>query len=134
MLKQSFDSVNLFKKSLDASWMKNTAITKNIANINTPGYKREVVEFDSVLKNYLDSNSSKMAVTNEKHIGIANSVTGLDPKVTKEVDTSFRIDENNVNIDVEMTEFSKNIIKYNAMTQQVTSQLKRIRLAIRDGR
>lgn len=134
MLKQSFDSVNLFKKALDASWMKNTTITKNIANINTPGYKREVVEFDSVLKKYLDQDSSKMTLTNEKHIGVAGSVDGLTPKVVKDSDTSFRIDENNVNIDVEMTEFSKNLIKYNAMTQQVSSQLKRIRLAIRDGR
>lgn len=134
MLKNSLGSVDLFKKVLDASWLKNETITKNMANINTPGYKRETVEFDSLLKTYLNQNGSAMKVTNDKHYAIPNAPNGLEPKVTKVTDTNFRNDENNVNIDVEMTEFSKNMIKYNAMTQQVSSQLKRIRLAIRDGR
>lgn len=134
MLKESFGSVDLFKKVLDASWLKSSSISKNIANINTPGYKREVVEFDSLLKNYLDQSSSKMAVTNEKHMAFHNQANGLEPTVTKVQDTSFRKDQNNVNIDVEMTEFSKNLIKYNAMSQQVSYQLKRVRMAIRDGR
>lgn len=134
MLKNSLGSVDLFKKVLDASWLKNEAITKNMANINTPGYKRETVAFDNVLKTYLNQNNSAMTVTNEKHYRIANAPNGLEPKLEKVTDTNFRNDENNVDIDVEMTEFSKNMIKYNAMTQQVSGQLKRIRMAIRDGR
>lgn len=134
MLKESFGSVDLFKKVLDASWMKNTTISKNISNINTPGYKREVVEFDTLLKNYLNQGSSKMTVTNDKHMAFPNQTNSLEPKISKVVDTSFRKDQNNVNVDVEMTEFSKNLIKYNAMTQQVTNQLRRVKMAIRDGR
>jgi flagellar basal-body rod protein FlgB len=134
MLKQSFESVDLFKKVLDASWLKSTAISKNIANVNTPGYKREVVEFDSILKNYLDQSNTKMKITDPKHIAVHNQPNGLEPQVRKLEDTSFRKDQNNVNIDVEMSEFSKNLIKYNAMTQQVTANLKRLRLAVRDGR
>lgn len=134
MLKQSFQSVDLFKKVLDASWLKNETITRNISNINTPGYKREVVEFDSLLKEYLDSDGGKLAVTNENHIPLSGGSNALEPSVKQVTDTSFRNDGNNVNIDVEMTEFSKNMIKYNAMSQQVSNQLKRIRMAIRDGR
>ncbi len=134
MLKQSFQSVDLFKKVLDASWLKNETITRNISNINTPGYKREVVEFDNVLKEYLDTNGGKLAVTNEKHMPLSAGSQSLEPTTKQITDTSFRNDGNNVNIDVEMTEFSKNLIKYNAMSQQVSNQLKRIRMAIRDGR
>lgn len=134
MLKDSFGSIDLFKKVLDASWLKNTTISDNIANVNTPGYKRKVVEFDSLLKNYLDQSNSSMAVTNEKHFKIHNQPNTLEPKISTVEDTSFRKDENNVNVDVEMTEFSKNLIKYNAMSQQVTAELKRLRMAIRDGR
>lgn len=134
MLKQSFGSVDLFKKVLDASWLKNTTISRNIANVNTPEYKREVVEFDGLLKKYLDQDGSKMTVTNEKHMSFANQPNGLEPKVSRVSDRSFRNDGNSVNVDVEMTEFSKNLIKYNAMTQQVSNQLKRVRMAIRDGR
>lgn len=134
MLKDSFGSIDLFKKVLDASWLKNTTISDNMANVNTPGYKRKVVEFDSLLKNYLDQSNSSMKVTDEKHFKIHNQSNTLEPKVTTLQDTSFRKDENNVNVDVEMTEFSKNLIKYNAMSQQVTAELKRVRMAIRDGR
>lgn len=134
MLKDSFGSIDVFKKVLDASWLKNTTISDNIANVNTPGYKRKVVEFDSLLKNYLDQGSNSMTVTNEKHFKIHNQTNNLEPKITTVEDTSFRKDENNVNVDVEMTEFSKNLIKYNAMSQQVTAELKRVRMAIRDGR
>ena len=134
MLNQSFKRVDLLNKVLDASWLKNTSISKNIANVNTPGYKREVVEFDSLLKNYLDQSNSKMATTNEKHFALHNQPNGLEPRVKKLEDTSFRKDQNNVNVDVEMSEFSKNLIKYNAMTQQVSGNLKRLRMAIRDGR
>lgn len=135
MLNDSFNRIDLFKKVLDASWLKNTTISDNIANVNTPGYKRKVVEFDSLLKNYLDQNSNNsMSITNERHFKIHNQSNTLEPKISTVKDTSFRKDENNVNVDVEMTEFSKNLIKYNAMTQQVTADLKRIRMAIRDGR
>ncbi len=134
MLKDSFGNVDLFKKVLDASWLKNTTISDNIANVNTPGYKRKVVEFDSLLKNYLDQGNNRMAVTDEKHFRIHNQSNSLEPSVSTVKDTSFRKDENNVNVDVEMTEFSKNLIKYNSMTQQVSGELKRIRMAIRDGR
>ncbi len=134
MLKDSFGSIDLFKKVLDASWLKNTTISDNIANVNTPGYKRKVVEFDSLLKNYLEQGNNSMAVTNEKHFRVHNQSNALEPTVNTVQDTSFRKDENNVNVDVEMTEFSKNLIKYNAMSQQVTGELKRLRMAIRDGR
>ncbi len=134
MLKQSFQRVDLMNKVLDASWLKNTSISKNIANVNTPGYKREVVEFDSLLKNYLEQSNSKMKVTNEKHFTMHNQPNGLEPQVKKLEDTSFRKDQNNVNVDLEMSEFSKNLIKYNAMTQQVAGDIKRLRMAIRDGR
>lgn len=134
MLKNSFGNVDLFKKVLDASWLKNTTISDNIANVNTPGYKRKVVEFDSLLKNYLVQGSNRMATTDEKHFRIHNQSNSLEPTINTVEDTSFRKDQNNVNVDVEMTEFSKNLIKYNAMTQQVTGELKRIRMAIRDGR
>lgn len=134
MLNRSFGRINLINKALDASWLKNEAISKNIANVNTPGYKREVVEFDTVLKDYLNMSGFKMKTTNEKHIPIHGQTGGLEPTVTNVQDTSFRKDQSNVNIDVEMSEYSKNLIKYNTLTQQVSGQIKSLRMAIRDGR
>lgn len=135
MLNNSFARIDLIKKALDASWMKNEAISANIANVNTPGYKRKTVEFDSVLKDYLsESAGPRMTVTNPKHFPISGGTQSLNPEMSTVEDTSFRLDQNNVNIDVEMSEYSKNLIKYNALIQQVSGQIKNLRMAIRDGR
>ena len=41
---------NLLKMGLDASNLRGEAISQNIANINTPNYKRKVVTFEETLK------------------------------------------------------------------------------------
>jgi flagellar basal-body rod protein FlgB len=57
MLGKLNSNIGVYKKALDASWLKQTAISNNLANVNTPGYKRQDVKFDSILKNYISDNS-----------------------------------------------------------------------------
>lgn len=40
-----FDYVNVLNKAADAAWTRNDVLANNIANMDTPGYKRQVVEF-----------------------------------------------------------------------------------------
>ena len=47
------DYTNILDKAADASWMRENVITNNIANIDTPGYKRQDVDFESVLQKAL---------------------------------------------------------------------------------
>ena len=46
-----FDYVNVLDRAADASWMRNEAIGNNLSNVDTPGYKRQDVAFEDVLKN-----------------------------------------------------------------------------------
>ena len=46
----AFDYINVLDKAADASWLRETAIMNNLANTNTPGYKRQEVDFESVLQ------------------------------------------------------------------------------------
>ena len=48
-----FDYVNVLDKAADASWLRNDAIGNNLANVDTPGYKRQDVAFEDVLKREL---------------------------------------------------------------------------------
>lgn len=130
MLDKSFNKINLFNKALNASWMKNQAISNNIANVNTPNYKRETVEFEDLLQSAMGNSLMPMARTNEKHMPTAVTV---EPKIIKEKNTSFRKDGNNVNIDTEMGELAENQIRYEALTNQLNSSLQRLRIAIKDG-
>lgn len=130
MLKNSFNKINMFDKALTASWMKNQAISNNIANVNTPNYKRETVEFEDLLNSAMANGTGTMVRTHEKHMPVANNV---DPKIVKEKNTSFRKDGNNVNIDTEMAELAENQIRYEAITKQLNDTMKRLRTSMKSG-
>ena len=49
----AFGYVNLLKSAADASWTREEVLTNNIANVDTPNYKRQDVEFSSYLANAL---------------------------------------------------------------------------------
>ena len=50
-----YDYINVLDKAADAAWLRNEAIANNIANQDTPGYKRQDVDFESTLKQALQS-------------------------------------------------------------------------------
>ncbi|MCK8058751.1 MULTISPECIES: flagellar basal body rod protein FlgB [unclassified Fusibacter] len=135
MLNNAFQAIDLQKKALDASWLRQDILSNNIANVNTPGYKRQDVEFENLLEDYLSGKRFSINATHPGHI--TDGFSGLDsvrPRVITEENTSLRIDGNNVNVDTEMAELAKNSIKYNAVVTDVNSQLRRLKSAISGGR
>jgi flagellar basal-body rod protein FlgB len=129
-----FGKINLLKSAMDASWLKTKAISNNIANANTPNYKRETVEFDSVLKSYIGQGSSgiSMKKTNTNHIDIGGFSEA--PSISVDGSSEVRKDGNSVDIDTEMAADAENTIQYNYLSKQISDEFRRIRLAIRDGR
>lgn len=117
---------NLLKKSMDASSYRGRAISNNIANYNTPGYKRHYVTFEETLKDNL--NNINMKVTGEKHMNNGSEFG----QVKEEVDnsTSMRTDGNNVDIDNEMVNNSANALMYNALVTQANNRLATTRYVI----
>ncbi|NBI07850.1 flagellar basal body rod protein FlgB [Senegalia massiliensis] len=127
--------MNLMNTALDGYSKRNEAINNNISNVNTPGYKKNKVSFEENLKEQLNmSNSLKLNTTNSRHIGFKNKQINTDIKITKDNSYSTRNDDNNVNIDVEMANLTKNTMLYNAIARQVSNESKKIRNIIREGR
>ncbi|UUN83176.1 flagellar basal body rod protein FlgB [Clostridium botulinum] len=117
---------DLLKKSMDASSYRGKVISNNIANYNTPDYKRHYVTFEETLKDNL--NNINMKVTAEKHMN-----DGVEfGQVKEEVDnsTSIRTDGNNVDIDNEMVNNSANALMYNALVTQANNRLATTRYII----
>lgn len=132
MLNKSFNRIDLISKALDGAWLKNTAIANNIANVNTPGYKKQVVEFESILRNELNKNVSvKMNTTHTAHMDATSS---QNPQISTQSRTSYRVDDNNVDVDVENAEMAKNTIYYNALIDQVNGQYNRIKTVLNIGK
>ncbi len=115
-------SYSIMKNGLDASSARQKAISSNIANVNTPGYKVSRVHFESELEKALDKTGRSMVKTHEDHLGGA---TASEVKGDIRVSDSVSMDEtgNNVDIDREMVDLAANEIYYSALIEQVNRKL-----------
>ena len=127
MLEKLFNNTNIAAKALDATWLRNDAIAQNIANVDTPGYKRKTVKFEEYLSGALDNNSSNANLTDK--------VNNIPIEVTEDnTSLSTRLDGNNVDIESEMASMAKNTIQYNTLVQRINAQFKNLQSAIKEGR
>lgn len=120
-------SYELIKKGLDVSALRQKAIASNIANINTPDYKVNKVEFEEYLNKSMDKVS--LNKTHDEHFGISN-ILDIEPKMEKRETTSLNQNGNNVDIDIEMTELAANEIYYNILVQQLNAKLSNLNYVI----
>ncbi|MGE4354554.1 MAG: flagellar basal body rod protein FlgB [Oscillospiraceae bacterium] len=128
-----FSSVNLIEKGIDAAWLRNEVISNNIANIDTPGFKKSEVEFEDLMADAIQKreNSVKLTVTNPMHITMhAADASDIVPTVVKEDATSTGLDENNVDVENEMVALAKNSIEYYTLVSKVNSEFQKLDTAI----
>ena len=134
MFKQSFDKINIQARALNAYSLKQSVIAQNIANVETPGYKRKDIDFDSILNQKISDSDGfhlHMRATNAGHM--TNRLT-FEANVISDFSHSMRMDKNSLNIESEMAEQSKNSIRYNTMISRVDSEFRRLQSAIKGGR
>ncbi len=115
--------VNVLSQALNASNMRNNVISNNIANVNTPGFKKSEVVFESLLAEQLTPTGKKLAMTRtqDKHFPMPSNEQGVvNPKINMINNTTMRTDGNNVDIDSEMAGLAKNNIYYNAAVRQIS--------------
>ena len=140
MFNRIFDSApgNLLENALKGSSLRHKVISNNIANINTPGYKRMEVSFESELAAAAAADANRgssyaaMTRTHPKHL--LPSTEQIAPNHIRTVDdTSLRTDGNNVDVDAEMAAMTKNQIYYSAIAQRISGYYTKIKSAIKGG-
>ena len=126
----AFDYINVMDKAADASWLRETVITNNLANVDTPGYKRQDVDFESVLTRELGR--SKYVSLDHKIRGLNTDLSGLDvSSYTDSANYSYRLDENNVDADTENTELASEQLRYEMLTTSINEEFKRMQAVIK---
>ena len=124
----AYDYINVLDKAADASWLRDTAIANNIANNDTPGYKRQEVDFESVLERELKRTQYESLDTKVKNLHL----THLNVKqYTDHSAYSYRIDDNNVDIDTENVELAANQIKYQGLVDSMTHEFTRLKAVMK---
>jgi flagellar basal-body rod protein FlgB len=121
----AFNYINVLNKAAQASWKRNEVIANNIANVDTPGYKRKDVQFESYLQQALLGDGSL-----DSRVADAN-LESLNPTVyTDNASLSYRLDGNNVDIDTESSMLAENQIRYDALLESMTQEFNRIKIVL----
>ena len=123
----AFDYVNVLDKAADASWKRETVLANNIANVNTPGYKRKDLDFEGVLKQELGrcKHTSLDTKIDNLHMDHLNRSVYTDLS-----NYSYRLDGNNVDIDVEEVEYASEQIRYQGITAGINNEFNRMKTVI----
>lgn len=126
----------LFQRSLDATALRQKVISNNIANGDTPHFKRSDVVFEELLQKEMSgfTHSIEGKRTDPRHIPIGrSSVSEVKAEIQQDQHTSMNNNENNVDIDYEMTMLAKNQLRHNTLIEQLNYEFRSIRAAL-DGR
>jgi flagellar basal-body rod protein FlgB len=136
VIEKLYEGNKLLEKSLGAAWARNDVISQNIANVDTPNYKRKDVAFEDYLKQSLEDDNLEGITTDERHIPInSKDIDSIVPVQTQDnSDTSMRLDGNNVDIDSEEAYLAKNTIQYNTLVQLINSNYSKMKNIIREGK
>lgn len=123
-----YSYVNILDKAADASWLRQEAISNNIANQDTPGFKRKDVNFEGILELELGKNRSTPLDTKVKNVDLShlNATTYVDSSRY-----SYRLDDNNVDPEQEYVQLAATQIKYNALLDSMNEEFGRIKSVIK---
>jgi flagellar basal-body rod protein FlgB len=126
--------IPVLEKSLKTYSLRQNAIASNIANVNTPGYRRVEVKFEEKLSDALSDHKLEATVTNEKHIPMhSKDVTNIEPEVveTQPKQGDNASGANNVDIEQEMVLLAQNQIQYRMASRLISRAFKGIQNAIK---
>lgn len=126
----AFGYVNLLKSAADASWTREEVLTNNIANVDTPNYKRQDVEFSSYLANALQRSEKNSSSLTQR----VNNVDYKDISIRTYTDNStlsYRTDGNNVDLSTENVELASEQINYNALIDSMNNEFSRFKSVLK---
>lgn len=122
------NTINTLTRSLDYSAEKNRAISNNIANVDTPGYKARQVSFKNVLSETMNS-SFTTKKTRPQHVDFSKTPNNLG--MTTKKGEIYNHNGNNVDIDKEMAELAKNQIYQQALVDRLNGKFGDLQAVLR---
>lgn len=128
----------MLEKSLDVESLRRRVISDNIANVDVPHFKRSEVNFESELKRAINQradarNSFQGLTSDSRHIpfNIERNLKSVQPRVNLDYSTSMRNDGNNVDIEKEMVDSAKNLMRYNAFITSLSHNYRMLKMVTR---
>ena len=124
----AFDYINVLDRAADAAWQRNEAISNNIANVDTPGYKRQDVAFESVLQQALGNNRYESMDDKVANVNLSRlrGRAYLDY-----ANYSYRLDGNNVDVENENVMLAENQLKYQGLISSINQEFTNLKTVMK---
>lgn len=119
----------LLKQALHACALRQEAIAHNIANVNTPGYRRIDVSFEEFLR---IAQQAPLRTTDPRHVALPPARMAK-PQAAPDEDAPMRPDGNTVDIDYEMAQLAENQIRFQALSQLISGRYQSLKTVITGG-
>ena len=126
VLSNAYNYINVLDKAADASWVRNDVLANNIANADTPNYKRKDVQFETYLSNAVAGTDSLDETVANIDLSTLESTT-----YTEQAGLSYREDGNNVDISTENVELAINQLTYYTLMNSVNQEFGRLKSAMK---
>jgi len=109
--------VDFLEAGIRAEYLRHEAIASNIANLETPGYRRIDVKFEEQLAKALDSSGSA-------------DLDEIEPQIHQPKQTPVKANGNDVSLEVEIGNMVKNTLWHKAYIRLLNKKYSQIQLAI----
>lgn len=113
------EKMELLQRLVSAADVRQNVVSQNIANVNTPGYKTQEVQFEDALASELQRSSP-------------SSLPQSQPRVAASAGLKTRNDGNNVDLDREVGELNKNAMMMQTYLRMIGAEMRMMRDAL-DG-
>ena len=128
-------TLDIMHRTMDVSLLRRSVIADNIANADTPNFKRSVINFESALKRALEPEGEHLdaKLTRPRHIPFQRTKDHRDVGPRRVLDYLTTSDNNGNNVDLEHESMMmmQNQLRYELMTQFVSSQFARVSSVLR---
>ena len=126
----AFGYVNVLKTAADASWLREEVLTNNIANVDTPNYKRQDIDFSTYLNSAIEASATPASTLTQKinNIDYDNISTRT---YTDNSTLSYRLDGNNVDLSTENAELASEQHNYTALVDSINNEFSRMKAVIK---
>lgn len=112
--------LRLAAAELDVAALRQRVIANNVANVNTPGFKKKAVRFEEFLRRALEERRIGLVATDPRHLQPQQEIR---PQVVMPPAATMRLDGNNVDLEEEMVTLVANTLVYQTMAQEVGKRL-----------
>lgn len=121
----AFNYINVLNSAANASMTRHEVISNNIANVDTPNYKRQDVQFEAYMQSALGGDNAL-----DKRVADVDFNSVAPTVYTDNASLSYRLDGNNVDIDTEEAYLADNQIRYYALLDSMNQEFSRIKTAL----